>query len=85
MERKKKVRKPDGTEVDGVEVAVESSSEHWNEYLLADGSVIRLKLVATQVVRIESEWDAEGNPLYFVQGTNVMVVSAPDKLKRQGG
>ncbi len=82
MERKKKVRKPDGTEVEGTEVSVQQSSEPWSEYLLEDGSVIRVKQVLTQAVRIDGEYDPEGNPLYVVQGTAVMVVSASEKLKR---
>ena len=85
MERKRKIRMPDGREVDGVELGFQTSGEHWNESLVDDGTVIRLKPVAGQIVRLEGEYDAEGNPLYLVQTTSVMFVSAPENLKRSGG
>lgn len=59
--------------------------EHWNEYLLDDGTVLRLKPVVTEVLRVEGEYDAHGNPGYIVQSTNVTAVDAPDELRRQGG
>ena len=80
--RKKKARMPDGREVEAVEMSFQAASENWNEYLLDDGSVVRMKLVATEVVRVEGEYDPQGQPVYLVQSTNLMVVSAPDNLKR---
>ncbi len=85
MERKRKVRMPDGREVDSVELGFQASGEHWNEYLVDDGTVVRLKPVAVQIVRVEGEYDQHGNPVYLVQTTNVMFVSAPEKLRRTGG
>ena len=46
-----------GRMVDGTEVGFEAISEAWNEYQLADGSSIRMKLVVTGVVRIDGEKD----------------------------
>ena len=85
MERKKKIRKPDGTEVVGSEIPVQQSTEPWSEYLLEDGSVIRIKQVLTQAVRLDNEYDKDGNPVYVVQGTSIVVVSASEKLRRSGG
>ena len=82
VDRKRKVTMPDGREVLAVEVPVQNSSEHWNEYLLNDGSVVRMKSVVTEVVRVEGEFDAQGNPVYLVQSTNIMSVSAPDELRK---
>ena len=84
MERKKKVPGPDGQMVEGTELSFQSGGEHWNEYMVDDGSVIRLKTIVTDVVRIDGMFDQQGNPIYLVQSTNVMAVSAPEKLKRQG-
>lgn len=79
--RKKKVNLG-GSIVDGTEVGFRASGEHWNEYLLDDGSVIRIKLVVTNVVRIDGMHDNNGDPVYTVNSTNVMGVSAPDELRR---
>lgn len=83
MPRPKKRVPFGGKEVEGTPVTPTSSSEHWNQYLLEDGSVVRMKLVATEFVRIEGEYDAEGNPVYVVRSTNVVAVESPDGLKRR--
>lgn len=83
MERKRRIDVPGIGEKDVTEVGFRSSGEHWNEYLLDDGSVIRLKLVATEVLRVDGEFDPEGNPAYFVKSTNVVNVSAPEDLRRK--
>jgi hypothetical protein len=82
VERKKKVNLPGIGVVDGVEVGFRPEGENWNVYLADDGTVIRLKLVATDVVRLEGQYDAQGNPVYFVQSSNIMAISAPENLRR---
>jgi hypothetical protein len=82
-DRKRKVRLPDGSEVEGTVLSVRGSDEHWNEYLVDDGTVIRVKMVATEVIRFDGQFDAQGNPVYMLQSTNVMAVSAPDNLRRR--
>ena len=78
---KKRVRFGD-REVDGTPVSTTSTSEHWNQYFLEDGSIIRMKLVATEFVRIDGEHDPDGNPVYVVRSTNVLTVESPEELKR---
>lgn len=82
--RQKKVTLPDGTVVEGRPVPFRGDVEHWNEYLLDDRTVIRMKAVVTEVLRIEGEYDAQGNPSYMVLSTNVTHVSAPEDLKKEG-
>jgi hypothetical protein len=65
------------------EVGFRSSGEHWNEYLADDGTVIRIKLVVTEVLRVDGAYDDEGNPGYLVKSTNVTNISAPDDLRRK--
>lgn len=77
MERRRKITGPDGQPADAVEVGFRSLGEHWNEYQLDDNSVIKLKLVVTAVNRIDGHTDEKGQPVYFVESTNVMSVSAP--------
>jgi hypothetical protein len=82
MERRTKI-KYQGREVDATELSFQTGGEHWNEYLVDDGSVIKLKTVTSQVFRIEGEHDPDGNPIYLVKSTNLVAVSAPDKLRRK--
>ena len=68
--------------VDASPVDVNQSNEYFNQYFLEDGSVLKMKLVATKVFRLDDRFDAEGNPVYFVQSTNVLSVDAPSNLKK---
>ena len=71
-----------GKMVDGVELEFKTKIEGWNEYEISDGSIIRVKLVTTSVVRISDQYDQEGNPIYAVKTSNVMAVSPPGKLRK---
>ena len=68
-----------GREVEATPVEVNQSSEKWNEYLLEDGTVLKMKLILKKVMRVENEFDAEGNPVYVMQTTNVTAVTSPKK------
>jgi len=78
-----KLKLPDGREVDVIPVEINQANENWNQYLLEDGSVVKIKLVATKIVRVDNEYDLEGKPIYFIQSTNVLAVDAPDNLRRK--
>jgi len=73
---------PRGPEKDAQLIEIQQSNEHWNQYLLSDGTVVKMKLVATEVWRIEAEWDHEGNPMYVIKSSNVVTVNPPDELRR---
>jgi hypothetical protein len=79
--RKRKVTGPDGQLHDAVELGFRVSGEHWNEYLTDDGTVLRLKPVVTQILRLEGLYDHNGDPVYSVNATNVLAVSAPEELR----
>lgn len=81
MERKKRVNF-EGRDVEATELSFQVGGENWNQYLIDDGTVIRMKTVVTEVVRIDGEYDAEGNPIYLVRSSNVVAVSAPEKMKK---
>ena len=72
-----------GQEVDATEVEFQTRKEDWNEYQLMDGSVIKMKAVVGEIVRIEGKYDNEGNPVYVVRSNNVLIVRSPDNLKRK--
>ena len=81
--KKKKVKIGPGQEVDATEVSYRTSGEFWNEYLTEDGSVIKVKLVVTDIVRVDGAYDIQGQPIYFVQSSNVVAVSAPEELRKK--
>lgn len=82
-ERKKQIPTPNGP-LDVTEMPFQTGGEHWNEYLLSDGSVLRLKAVVTEILRVDGKKDAEGNPVYIVKSANVVAVSASDRAKKVG-
>lgn len=69
--------------VEATPVDVNQASEYFNQYFLEDGTVLKMKLVATKVYRIDDRYDQEGNPIYFVQSTNVLSVNSPTELKKK--
>lgn len=72
-----------GRQVEATPVEVNQSSERWNEYLLEDGTLLKMKLVLKKVLRVDGEFDAEGNPVYIMQSTNVSSITSPDSLKHK--
>jgi hypothetical protein len=72
-----------GEEVEATPIEINQASEYWNQYLLDDGTILKMKLVATKVLRLENRYDNEGSPIYLVQSTNVLSVNAPGNLKRK--
>ena len=82
-EKKTKAQIPGLGLVQGVEVGVAESTERWTEIKLEDGSVIRLKSVIVGALRVDGQYDAEGNPVYSLKVNPVMsVVSSPDHLRK---
>jgi hypothetical protein len=73
-----------GHDVDAIEIPISKSTENFNEYALADGSTIRLKVVATAVLRLEGQYTPEGDPIYLVKnGQVVTVVEAPKAMRKK--
>jgi hypothetical protein len=73
-----------GPFLEGIDVPVLESTERWTELTLEDGSVLRVKPMVFGAIRLEGQWDPEGNPLYALKGGPAMstLVSAPDRLKK---
>ena len=72
-----------GREAAATPVDVNQSNERWNEYFLEDGTILKMKLVLTKVLRVDGEYDPEGNPVYVMQSTNVTSTSVPKHLKKK--
>ena len=71
-----------GQMVVGEEVSFEVDREHFNTYILEDGTSVRFKAVVMKFIRLE-QYNPEGEPLYMVQATNALVADVPDSLKRK--
>ena len=83
MERKTKVPDPrTGEPVDATEIGHRSSGEHWNEHLLDDGTVVRVKLIVTNVYRLDARYNDKGEPVYLIESNNVVSISVPQELKQ---
>ena len=67
--------------VEGTLVDFETMREEYNSYKLADGSIIRMKTVVTNIIRT-AEFTPTGEPVYIVNSQNVLVADVPDELKR---
>ncbi|MCY4578579.1 MAG: hypothetical protein OXD31_05975 [Chloroflexi bacterium] len=65
MSRKTKIRLPDGSERDALEMDFAIRNEEWNEYSLDDGTTVRLRTFAVRIFRV---LDDEGNPAYTAEG-----------------
>lgn len=78
MERKRRVLGPNGTQ-EATELGFQANVEPWSEYLLDDGTVARLKLVVTNVYRLDGQFDAKGQPVYVIESNNVIAISVPEQ------
>jgi hypothetical protein len=83
-DRKRKIPLPDGRTVEATIMPFQAGGEHWNEYLVDDGTVVKIKLVVTEILRVDGEYDAKGDPLYLIQSQNITNVSAPENLRKDG-
>jgi hypothetical protein len=60
--------------------------EGWSDYSLADGTILRIRVVVTKVTRMENPdgspaFTPTGEPAYFVQSQNVFQVLTPAEYK----
>lgn len=81
-DRKRKLQGPNG-EIEATIMPFQAGGEHWNEYLVDDGTVVRIKLVVSEVLRLDGQYDEKGDPIYFIHSQNVTNVSAPEALRKQ--
>ena len=69
-------------EVDPVEIV--EAKEPWCEYLLADGTKIRVRHVLGAIFRAKNIYNDSGEPLYITRSQNVVIaVEVPDEIRRK--
>jgi len=74
-----------GRPVEADLVEIVESSEPWSEYVLADGTTIRIKFVLGAAYRAKNKWNEDGDPLYVTKAQTVVMAVVPDDLKRKRG
>jgi len=72
-----------GRNVEATEVGFKSLKEEWNEYQADDGTLIRLKVVVSEIIRLD-DYDQDSKPIYVVKSSNVLSSSVPEHLKKGG-
>jgi hypothetical protein len=80
----KKTYKLGEREIPGEEIEFEVEREEWSTYILHDGTKLKLKPVTTKIVRLDV-YNAEREPVYLINSTNVLSANVPDSLKKQDG
>jgi hypothetical protein len=61
-----------GRQVEAEAVDFMTRKEDFNEYQLADGKIIKIKMVVTRIVRLVGEVTPDGIPVYLIQSQNVV-------------
>jgi len=63
------------------EIDFTEEKEFWNEYKLADGTTLKVKLVLRGVKRL-NQFEPDGTPIYAINSMNVVrAVDVPLELK----
>jgi hypothetical protein len=60
----------------------QDSPEAWNAYTFSDGTVLKLKTVLLEAVRLIGEYGPTGEPIYIFSAQQIAAVNAPDNLKQ---
>lgn len=63
------------------ELRYNTLAEEWNEYLLDDGTRLRLKSTVTKVSRT-SKYDKFGDPIYLVDSNAIMEIKRPKQYQQ---
>jgi len=61
-----------GRQVEGKAVEFLTRKEDFNEYQLTDGTILKIKMVVTRIIRLEEEKAPDGKPIYLIQSQNVV-------------
>ncbi len=56
-----------GNEVEATPIDVLSQEEFWNTYQLVDGTVLRLKVVVKDILKVVDLLTDDGGPIYITQ------------------
>ena len=88
--RVSKIQGPHNEELIGEDLDYKTINEQWSEYILVDGTIIKLKVVLQKISRAltldgkEIYYKEDGEPLYSVRFQNVVSANVPEKLLKRG-
>lgn len=71
-----------GKSRDAKQIDVLEAARPWTDFLLEDGSRLRVNVIVDAVHRIEGEYDTRGNPIYFVNARTVSSTFSPENLRK---
>jgi hypothetical protein len=71
-----------GLEIDVSDVPIVNMEEFTNRYVLEDGTILKVKSVATSIMRIDGQFLPDGSPVYIVVATPVSSVES-SKIKKE--
>lgn len=57
--------------------------EKWNKYILHDGTELKLKAVVAEILRVEGQYNQNGDPVYTVNASLILNSNSPENLKRK--
>ena len=66
-----------GREVEATPVEIIRQEERSNEYQLADGTLLKARLVVMDISKLEGEIDANGNQVYLVNSQTITSARSP--------
>src|SRR5947199_10727162 len=67
-------------QVDAEQIDFEAKAEPWTTHESADGTILRVRVILTGVMRIEGEYDQSGNPIYVVSSQTLIHANSSKKL-----
>ena len=83
-EHKRTVEYPPGTPAAGTDVEIDEAIERSNELRLKDGTILRMRTNVVEVIRVDDQWNENGDPVYVVKSSNtVTVVEASQEFKKK--
>jgi len=72
-----------GKEMEVADVPITDMKEPSSEYHLEDGSVLRVRNVATAILRVQDQFNPDGTPIYLVLTSPAVTVQKSElKPKR---
>lgn len=74
-----KVRSSKGQMVNAEQLGFKPISEAWSEYKLDDGKIMKIRIIVTEVYRLDEIDEATGKNNYLVKSTNAISMEEPKK------
>lgn len=73
----------DGEYQDAQPVEVIEASRPWGDFLLSDGTRLRVHIIVDGVCRLLNTYDRQGNPVYWVHVRTMSATQSPPHLIRR--